>query len=74
MPNDDTMPHAGHKQHLCYLRIQGVLAEKPEEYKKLIQHAKYFCADCGRAAFKAENLCTPQRLFESNFIPGSSQG
>jgi|GEM_PF-125700 len=57
-----TMPHAGHEQHLCFLRNIGLQKRNLDEYKDLIRGAKYFCKDCGLAAANAENLCFPEEI------------
>jgi hypothetical protein len=33
-----------------------------EKLKPLVKNAKYICSCCGRAAAKAENLCSPEAL------------
>jgi len=33
-----------------------------EKLKPLVKNAKYICSCCGRAAAKAENLCSPETL------------
>jgi hypothetical protein len=59
---EQTMPHPGHENHLCYLQETGVIDEFPEAYKDLVRDAKYFCRVCGRSAEKKESLCNPERL------------
>jgi hypothetical protein len=51
--------HSGHDKHLCYLAEQNAAAE---QLKPLVKNAKYICRGCGRAAAKAENLCSPEPL------------
>ena len=52
-------PHPGHDKHLCKM----VEAKTPtEKLKPLVKNAKYICKGCGRAAAKAENLCSPEPL------------
>ncbi|MGD0330030.1 MAG: hypothetical protein ABSB40_06235 [Nitrososphaeria archaeon] len=52
-------PHKGHEKHLCKMVEDKVPTEK---LKPLAKNAKYICKDCGRAAGKAENLCSPEPL------------
>lgn len=33
-----------------------------EELKPLVKDAKYICSECGRAAARPENLCSPQQI------------
>jgi hypothetical protein len=51
--------HPEHDKHLCYLAEQNTATEK---LKPLVKNAKYICKGCGRAAAKAENLCSPEQL------------
>ena len=54
-----TQPHPGHDTHICKM----VEAKTPtSELKPLVKNAKYICKECGRAASKAENLCSPEPL------------
>jgi hypothetical protein len=50
----------GHEKHLCKM-VVGDQADI-EEIKPLVRNAKYICTSCGRAAAKAENLCSPVPL------------
>lgn len=59
---EQTMPHPGHENHLCYLQETGFIDEFPEAYKDMVREAKYICRVCGRAAAKKESLCSPERL------------
>ena len=52
-------PHLGHSKHLCHLAESGA---DLDEYKGLVQNAKFVCKVCGRAAAKEENLCAPVPL------------
>jgi len=52
-------PHPGHEKHLCKMAEDKTQIEK---LKPLVKNPKYICKDCGRAAAKAENLCTPEPL------------
>lgn len=54
-----TEPHPGHSKHLCAMVEANGLTDK---MKPLIKNAKYVCVCCGRAAAKAENLCSPELL------------
>jgi hypothetical protein len=54
-----TQTHTGHDKHLCYLTEQNTATEK---LKPLVENPKYICKSCGRAAAKAENLCSPEPL------------
>lgn len=56
------MPHEGHENHLCALHGDGLLKDKPEEWKKLVSNGQYFCGGCGRVANSSDNLCDPQKL------------
>jgi hypothetical protein len=60
--SQDTMPHPGHENHLCYLVTDGDLKPGTPEYKKLVKKAKYVCTGCGRAAARPENLCAPEKI------------
>ena len=53
-----------HKNHMCYMiQREGLMAKIDiERVKGLVSPANYVCADCGRAAAKAENLCNPIEL------------
>ena len=33
-----------------------------EDFKKLIQPARFFCKNCGRSAVSQDNLCNPEKL------------
>jgi len=39
-----TMPHAGHEQHLCYLNNIGFQLSDPKEYKSLVKDGKDWIA------------------------------
>jgi len=51
--------HAGHEKHLFAMVEAKGLTEK---MKPLVKNAKHVCICCGRAAAKAENLCSPEPL------------
>ena len=56
-------PHQNHERHLCHLHnIENLLAEEPEQYKKLVRTPKYICIGCGRVAASGDNLCAPRQL------------
>jgi hypothetical protein len=40
----------------------GFVKNNLEEYKNYVRNAKFVCKNCGRAAAKAENLCSPDDL------------
>jgi hypothetical protein len=46
---------------LCELK-KDCLKENLQEYKKLVQEARFLCKKCGRAARDAERLCKPVAL------------
>jgi hypothetical protein len=56
------MPHEGHENHLCYLIDQGLLKDKPDEFKGLVKKGKFMCTGCGRVAKSPDNLCAPQKI------------
>lgn len=56
---DVSMPHPGHEDHLCLLLNLEMDFDK---YKELIKDAEFVCRACGRAAARAKNLCSPERL------------
>ena len=60
--SDNNIPHPGHDKHLCYLNNLRFQDSNPEEYKKLLKDAAYFCQNCGRAAANSKNLCKPVKL------------
>ena len=47
---------------LCGLQEEGYIESHVEDFKKLIQPAKFFCGNCGRSAVNSANLCNPQDL------------
>ena len=47
---------------LCALQEEGYIASNTEDFKRLIQPARFFCKNCGRSAVKSENLCNPEDL------------
>jgi hypothetical protein len=51
-----------HKQHLCYIISQGFHLTDEQEYKGLVEDAKYICNRCHRTAGNADNLCVPALL------------
>lgn len=51
-----------HKQHLCYIISQGFHLTDEQEYKALVENAKYMCDRCHRTAGSDANLCVPVLL------------
>ncbi len=51
-----------HIQHLCYIISQGFHLTDEQEYKALVEDAKYMCTHCHRTAKSAANLCVPVLL------------
>jgi hypothetical protein len=51
-----------HSEHLCYLISQGFHLSDEQEFKALIEDAKYRCNRCGRHAKSDANLCVPMHL------------
>lgn len=51
-----------HKQHLCYIRSQGFHLSDEQEYKAIVEYAKYKCNHCGYTAKSDTNLCVPTPL------------
>ena len=51
-----------HTQHLCYIRSQGFHLTDEQEYKALVEDAKYICDRCHRTAKSDANLCVPVLL------------
>jgi hypothetical protein len=47
---------------LCVLQEEGYIESHTEEFKKLIQPARFFCKNCGRSAVSENNLCNPEKL------------
>jgi len=47
---------------LCALQEEGYIESHTEEFKKLIQPARFFCKNYGRSAVRSENLCNPENL------------
>jgi hypothetical protein len=47
---------------LCALQKEGYIYTNVNEYKKLIQSAKFCCRNCGRSALNAVNLCNSDKL------------
>ncbi len=47
---------------LCALQEEGYIASNTEDFKNLIQPARFFCKNCGRSAVNSENLCNPEDL------------
>lgn len=62
LPQALTEPHAGHEAHLCMAENVGFVKNNLEEYKKYIRNPRFVCKKCGRAAARAENLCSPDGL------------
>ena len=51
-----------HDEHLCYLMSQGFHISDEQEFKALIEDARYRCDHCGRHAKSDINLCVPMHL------------
>ena len=51
-----------HSEHLCYLISQGFNLSDEQEFRALIENAKYRCDHCGRHAKSEANLCVPEPL------------
>ena len=51
LPQALTEPHEGHEAHLCMAENVGFVKNNLEA-----------CKNCGRAAARAENLCSPDSL------------
>lgn len=47
---------------LCTLQEEGFIQSNPDEFRKLIQPARFFCKNCGRSAVSSDNLCNPENL------------
>ena len=62
----DEMPHEGHEKHLCHLHHLGLLKDNIEEWKKLVSNGQNVCGGCGRVANSPENLCDPQKLWNTS--------
>jgi hypothetical protein len=56
------LPHPGHDKHLCFLENIGYVKSNLEEYKKLVINPDFVCKNCGRAAARDKNLCSPESL------------
>lgn len=48
-----------HVNHLCEVSRKDI-----KEFDRLTRDPQYKCANCGRVANKAENLCSPRPLTE----------
>ena len=51
-----------HSEHLCYLTSQGFHLSDEQEFRALIENAKFKCKHCGRQAKSNANLCVPAPL------------
>ena len=51
--------HGDHETHLCGKVSKGTTIN---EYKTLVQNAKFLCKQCGRVANIENNLCEPLPL------------
>ncbi len=51
-----------HTRHLCYFISQGFNLSDEQEYRALIENARYRCDHCGRTAKNDSNLCVPVPL------------
>jgi hypothetical protein len=60
--NKDGCPEFEHEQHLCHLLYAGFHKSNKEEFKKMVQDARFRCDFCGRTAKNANNLCKPVEL------------
>ena len=47
---------------LCALQKEGYCYTHVDDYKKLIQDAKFFCRNFGRSALSAASLCNSDKL------------
>ncbi len=56
------MPHPEHDKHLCYLTNLHFHQSNWEEYKQLVEGARYVCKLCGRSAADKDRLCKPVKL------------
>ena len=55
-----------HDNHLCSLAMRKQMLT----LARLAKNAQYICALCGRAAAKAENVCSPIDLLQVEQLPG----
>jgi hypothetical protein len=55
-------PHPDHENHLCYYQNMGMVEADLDHYKELVKDGKFVCANCGRVAKEAKNLCNPVAL------------
>jgi len=62
LPQRLTEPHEGHEAHLCMAENVGFVKNNLEAYKKYVRDPQFVCKNCGRAAAKAENLCSAESL------------
>jgi len=51
-----------HTEHLCYMVSQGFHISDEQQYKALLENARYRCNRCGRVAASDANLCVPAAL------------
>lgn len=51
-----------HTKHLCYFVSYGYHVDNPQEYKDLVEEARYKCQFCGRTAHLDKSLCMPLKL------------
>jgi len=51
-----------HDHHLCYFVSQGFHLSNKQEYKWMVENAKFKCQTCGRVAQCQDNLCKPTKL------------
>jgi hypothetical protein len=47
---------------LCALQEEGYIESHTEDFKRLIQPARFFCKNCGRSAVNDNNLCNAEEL------------
>ncbi|HUW19994.1 MAG TPA: hypothetical protein VMW16_11895 [Sedimentisphaerales bacterium] len=51
-----------HSKHLCYIISQGFHLSEPQQYKAMVEGARFKCGHCGRVAKSDKNLCEPVKL------------
>jgi len=62
LPHNEACQHPGHTKHLCFLMHDGFHYSQKEQYKAMVQNARFRCQNCARTAANAENLCAPVEL------------
>jgi len=53
--------HKGSSKTLCELTSRSGKIDL-KKLRPLVEDARFICAECGRAAAKAKNLCSPKKL------------